>query len=477
MLEHDNKITIARKWTIFFIMAIGTFMFLLTASSINVALPLIEKEFSASLSSIQWVVTAYLLMISSVLPIFGWAGDMTQRKYVIALGFAVFAIGSLFCAWSTSLQELIIARIIQGIGASMNMANSYAVITNTFPIAQRGRALGMLGSSVALGSISGPAVGGLILEWFGWHSIFYITVPFAVVGCIMATIYIPRAEKKAQYKKFDLVGSILLIGAISGFVITLSQWGREGWSNLTIAMLGLLSIVLFILLYYWEKKISYPLIELDMFKNKVFLNGNLAGLSAFLTLNVSAILMPFYLHKVFDATPKEMGMVLMVFPIMVIISAPISGTLSDRYGAPRFAISGMVIMTLAMLALALTAHLQLLWLVVLILVFFGTGNGMFQSPNNSTTLAVIPVEKHGMAGSIVALMRNFGSVIGAALAVRVCDLVIESKKIGDVVTPELFIEGYRTSILMGASFAFLGLLFSLNKKKNISTNVSGEEHA
>lgn len=478
MLEYDSNITKAKKWTIFLIMAIGSFTFLLSASSINVALPLIEKEFSAPLSSIQWVVTAYLLMISSVLPIFGWAGDMTQRKYVIALGFAVFAIGALLCAWSTSLQELILARIIQGIGASMNMANSYAAITNVFPVEQRGKALGMMGSSVALGSISGPAVGGLLLEWFGWHSIFYVVIPLAIVGCVMSIIYIPKAVKKTQYKKFDLVGSLLLIGAISGCIITLSQWGREGWSTFSIAMLGLLSIALAGLFYYWEKKISYPLIELDMFKNKVFLNGNLAGLSAFLALNVSAILAPFYLHKVFNATPKEIGIVLMVFPIMVIISAPISGTLSDRYGVPKFAITGMMIMMIAMLSLAFTAHLQLLWLVVFSLALFGTGNGMFQSPNNSTTLSVIPVEKHGMAGSIVALMRNFGSVMGAALSVRVFDLVIESKMTDGVVPIDLFIEGYRVSILMGAGFALLGLLFSLNKRKNIiSKDLQGETNA
>lgn len=477
MLDYDNNITNARKWTIFFVMAIGTFSFLLSASSINVALPIIEKEFSAPLSSIQWVVTAYLLMISSVLPIFGWAGDMTQRKYVIALGFAIFALGALFCAWSSTLEELVISRIIQGLGASMNMANSYAAITSVFPVQQRGKAFGMIGSAVALGSISGPAVGGLLLEWFGWHSIFYVVVPLSIIGFIMSIVYIPKQEKSIKYKKFDLVGSLLLVGAISGCIITLSQWGREGWSNFTIAILALLSIVFAVSFYYWEKKSSSPLIELEMFKNKIFLNGNLAGFCAFLTLNVSAILLPFYLHKIFDSTPKEIGMVLMVFPIMVIVAAPISGSLSDRYGAPKFAISGMAIMIVAMLLLALTAKCDVLWIIILVLALFGTGNGMFQSPNNSTTLAVIPVEKHGMAGSILALMRNFGSVMGAALAVRVFDLVIESQKIDNIVSVDLFIEGYRAAILMGAAFAFLGLLFSLNKTKNLSHDLSGEKNA
>lgn len=477
MSTYDQSITSTRKWTVFVIMSIGSFMFLLSASSINVALPVVESEFDASLSGIQWVVTAYLLMISSVLPIFGWAGDMLKRSYVIALGFAVFALGAIFCAWSTTLEGLITARIVQGIGASMNMANSYAAITTVFPEDQRGRALGMMGSTVALGSISGPAVGGFLLEWFSWHSIFYITVPFAIVGCILACIYIPDGAKKAKYKKFDVLGSLLLVGAMSACIVTLSQWGRDGWSNLTIAALGLTSIVLFLVLYLWEKRISYPLIELDLFKNKVFLNGNLSGFCAFLTLNVSAILLPFYLHNVFDATPRLMGMVMMVFPIMVIISAPISGALSDRYGASKFSIAGISLMSLSMFTLALTAQLKLLWLFVTVLVFYGIGNGLFQSPNNSTTLSVVKTEKHGMAGSIIALMRNFGAVVGAVLGVRVCDLVIEGKEVAGVVPTEVFIQGYRVSILMGAFVALLGLYFSLSKQKNLASFSKGESNA
>ena len=446
-------------------------MSLLSATSINVALPILAKEFSAPLASVQWVVTGYLLIISSVLPIFGWAGDMTQRKYVIAAGFVFFGLGGFLSAHATSLTSLIIFRLIQGVGGSMNMANAYAALTNAFPAQQRGRAFGMMASTVAMGAISGPAVGGFLLEVFTWHSIFYMTLPFAFLGCLLALTYIPKAPKH-KIASFDFVGAITLVTAIACLTITLSQVGRAGWSNMEIASYACISIVCFVFFYKWEKRCESPLVDTHMFSNKVFLSGNMAGLSSFLALNSNNMLLPFYLHNILGMEPKQMGMVMIVFPLMVFVAAPLSGSLSDRYGAPRFAISGMALMTCALLGLAFSAPLKLTYPIVISLALFGTANGMFQAPNNSTTLEVIPVEKHGMAGSIVALMRNFGGVVGIALSVRICDMVQDMMLKGVELTPQAqesaFIAGMQTSLVTGAFFAILALIFSLNKSKNIA---------
>ncbi len=465
----------SNKWIIFITVATGTFMALLSASSINVALPIIETEFNASLAGIQWVVTGYLIVISSILPIFGWAGDMTQRKYVIATGFATFGLGALASGLSSSLPSLIVARLLQGLGASMIMANSYAALTAAFPIHQRGQALGMQGSAVALGGISGPAVGGFLMEWLGWRSIFYLVIPFAIIGCIMALIHIPK-QTGGNRHKFDLVGAAMLVVMVSSLILALSQWGRPGWSNGEVIFYLLLSLVLAYAFYKWEHHLHAPLVDLKMFQNRVFLNGNLAGLCSFLAISTNTMLLPFYLHRVLDASPKTMGLVLIVFPIMVIMAAPLSGYLSDRYGAPRFAISGMACMTVALLLLAVTATMRALWPIIPALAIFGMGNGMFQSPNNSTTLAVVPVEKHGMAGSIVALMRNFGAVVGTALSVRICDSVSEmylSSHSAGLLELDAFIRGYQASLLMGAFFAVAGLIFSLSKRKSLIQSKEG----
>ena len=466
------------KWMIFIIIATGTFMSLLSATSINVALPTIAKEFNASLISIQWVVTGYLLVISSILPVFGWAGDMLERKYVVMAGFFFFGLGGILCSFSTTLSTLIMSRFIQAIGASMNMANSYAAITTTFPQAQRGRALGMLGSSVALGSISGPAIGGFLLDWFSWSAIFYITIPFALLGLIGAYFYIPKNPPQYKKIKFDLLGAVFLIISISTLILALSQDPSSGLSFFHIALLILTSIISFMLFIYRESHYPTPLVDLSMFRDKVFLNGNLAGLCAFLALNSNNMLMPFYLHNVLGAPPKTMGMIMMIFPVMVIIVAPISGALSDKFGAPKFSITGMGLMTVAIVSLAITAQTMLFLPLVISLMIFGAANGMFQSPNNSTTLAVIPIEKHGSAGSIIALMRNFGAVVGTTISVRICDGVTNAQLASaTTVTPEIsknaFISGYQAALLVGASFAFLGMLFSLNKKRNVSSQKKG----
>ena len=155
MADNSEQFSFFRRWTVFFTAATGIFMAMLCATSVNVALPILEQEFSASLAGIQWVVTSYLLTISSVLPVFGWLGDMLQRKRVIAAGFFLFGLGGFLCSQATSLEQLILSRIVQGIGASMESANSYAALTAVFPVNQRGKVFGMQGSIVALGSISG----------------------------------------------------------------------------------------------------------------------------------------------------------------------------------------------------------------------------------------------------------------------------------------------------------------------------------
>jgi hypothetical protein len=296
-------------------------------------------------------------------------------------------------------------------------------------------------------------------------------LPFALLGLILCLIFVPKNEARAK-TKFDPLGAALLAGAIAALIISLSQWGRPGWSTGEIIFFLVSSLVLFYALWRWENHCACPLLDIKMFYNRVFLSGNIAGLCSFLALNSTGMLVPFYLHRVLNATPRTMGMVLIVFPVMLIIAAPLSGSLSDRYGAPRFSITGMGLMGLALALLAVFAPQRSLYFLAPTMALFGAANGMFQAPNNSTTLAVIPVEKHGMAGSIIALMRNFGAVIGIALSVRTCEAVSDFYIGGAPLTPELektaFIAGFQAACAVGIVFALLGMASSFSKKKSIS---------
>ncbi|MDR2007149.1 MAG: MFS transporter, partial [Acidaminococcales bacterium] len=357
MPDNSEQFSFFRRWIVFGVSAAGFFMAFSCATSVNVALPILEQEFSASLSGIQWVVTAYLLAVTSVLPVFGWLGDVLQRKRVIAAGFFLFGLGGFLCAQSTSLGQLVLSRIVQGIGASMESSNSYAAVTAVFPVNQRGKVFGLQGIVVALGSISGPSIGGFLLEYFSWHSIFYITLPVALLGVILTLVYMPEATPR-KAGRFDIVGALTLILAIAVFILALSQWGRLGWTDAEIAVCGAGSLALFSFLVYWEKRVKSPLIDIGMFRNKIFVNGNIAGLCSFLAINTNSVLLPFYLHKILGATPKTMGIVMIAFPIALIIAAPLSGTLSDRYGAPKFAVTGMSLMTSSLLLLAFVARYE-----------------------------------------------------------------------------------------------------------------------
>lgn len=338
-------------WLIFGVAMMGTFMATLDSSIVNVALPVIASSLGADLTIIQWVVTAYLLTISSLLPLFGRIGDMFGRRLIYTCGFLIFTAGSIACALAFNVWLIIGARVFQAVGAAMIMSNSQAIIAVAFPGKKRGRALGLIGTVVALGSMSGPALGGLLVGAFGWESIFYVNVPVGVTAFIVGKLILPDNEKRKS-ESFDFIGAVLFSIGMVSLLWLLSQGHEWGW--LSRKVVGFLLMAVFALsgFVFHERRTIHPMIDLSLFNSWPFTAGSLAGLLSFMAMFANTMLLPFYLHSVLNLTPTQMGLVITPFPIVMAITAPISGYLSERINQIYLTSSGLAIVVLGLLYLS-----------------------------------------------------------------------------------------------------------------------------
>jgi EmrB/QacA subfamily drug resistance transporter len=459
------------RWLIFAVTALGTFMATLDASIVNVALPAIAHRLGVNLSSIQWVVTAYLLVISSLLPLFGKMGDMYGRRLIYLLGMLIFVSGSFLCGVSTTIWLLVASRVVQAIGASMLMSNSPAIVSTTFPGKDRGRALGMNGTVVALGSMTGPSLGGLLVGAFNWQSIFYINIPIGILAIILGYVILPSEERHTR-EEFDYIGAALFAMGMTGLLLVISQGQEWGWTSLFVIFIFLLATVCLGVFFWHEIRVEHPMIELSLFKNWVLLSGNISGLLSFMAMFSNNILLPFYLSSILSLSPTQIGLAITPFPLLLAVIAPISGYLSERVNPAVLTTSGLAVTTCGLVYMStLNAH-STIWQVMISQAVLGVGNGMFQSPNNNSVLSSVSKHKVGVVSGINALVRNVGMVAGVAVSVS----VFENKRqsiLSAVPVPNAsqqifaFLSAYHTALSVAACLAALGALISFNRKAHL----------
>lgn len=474
------KNSINYRWFILANVSLGTFMSTLDASLVSVALPSLSSDLQTELSIIQWVVTAYLLIITSLLPVFGRIADLVGRKRIYSIGFLMFALGSFLCGLATNIGFLIGARVIEAIGASMLMSNSNAIVTAAFPPQERGRALGLIGTVVALGSLSGPAIGGFLLELIHWRSIFFLNVPIGILGFLAAQVILPLDKLQKNKETFDTWGALFFSAGMISLLLALSKGQDWGWNSSPILIGLFLGIVLLMSFFLTENRVSHPMIDLSLFKNKPFLIGTLSGLLSFVALFTNNMLMPFYLQQILHFQPLFVGLVMTANPLAMAIVAPLSGRASDRIGPVFLTSTGLALTSLGLLYLTTVTSTSSAWAVVPGPLLMGIGNGMFQSPNNSSVMSSVPKAKLGIAGGINALVRNLGMVMGTALAVTLFDNR-QAALLSGISNPEAiqqtaaFLTAYDTVLYTGAAIALVAALISLNRKGYARAVVASEK--
>jgi EmrB/QacA subfamily drug resistance transporter len=449
---------------------IGSFMASLDASVVNIALPQIGACFKASLSLIEWVVMAYLLVISSLLLTYGRLGDMYGHKQIYVTGFLIFTAGSVLCGLAPTIVFLIVARMFQAIGAGMLMAMGPAIITDVTPGHERGKALGLNGVAVYIGLISGPVLGGILTTKLGWQSIFFINIPIGIIGTWMAGKYI-SSQIARRRQKFDISGAALLFAAMVTLLWPLSSGEKIGWSKPVIILSLLGSVILFTGFIATEIRAKAPMMDLTLFRDRLFTMSNVSLLISFIAGFSVTLLMPFYFQQLRGLTPYIAGLMMIPQPIATIFITPVSGILSDRIDSRYLSSLGMLLVTVGMVLLSNLTMDSTPWESSLALIITGLGNGLFQTPNSSAIMGSAPENQRGIASGMMATMRNIGMVLGIAVAGAVFTgrqnhfhaLLRLQGVSGAALRIESFTSAFHTTYLMAATIALVAVVASLTR--------------
>lgn len=441
------------KWLILFSITTGTFMANVDASAVTVAIPTMAREFNANLSRLQWILTVYLLVITAVLPVFGRVSDIVGRKRVLNLGLLIFLLGSVLSGLAPGLNMLIAFRVVQGIGAAMFMATIMATAVTAFPAGEKGRVLGLIGSVVAAGTLAGPAVGGALIDLWGWRSIFFVNLPIGLLGAAGTFFFLPDDGPEQGMKGgIDFLGMVLFAGAAAAMLLGLDGVASGGLhSARVLGYLGL-SILLFIIFVLQELRVSDPIVDVRLFGRRVFGLGNLSGFMFSMLMAFPAVFFPLYLHEVSGLTPGVLGALMTLQAAAMMIASPLGGRWADKRGPRPAAITGFMFIVLSMGAAALLNTSSSILMVAVVLLLMGVGFGLFLSPNNSAIISDVPPKLLGVANGIIATQRNMGRAVGVAASVLVYALVSGTTRTQNV-PPAQFMTGFSSVFLVGVILA------------------------
>lgn len=458
----------AGKWATLAIVAVGVFMATLDSSIVNISLPTISRYFAVPLNgAVAWVIISYLVMTAAVLLTAGRLADMVGRKAVWVTGLIVFTAGSALCGASPTLEFLIGARALQGLGGALLMAVSPAMLTSAFPSQERGRALGFSAITVALGVSVGPTLGGLITTYFSWRWIFYVNVPIGIAG-ILVTLRVLTERVRRNPGHFDPWGAILLAIGLSCLTAGLSFGQELGWySSLLIAIMAT-SLLALIALPFVEHRVINPIIDLLLLRNRVFLSANLSLILNFLALSAVGFILPFYFEQLRGFSTEQSGLLLTPFPLTLAVAAPLSGSLADRIGTRWLAAGGLALVCIGLFLLSELNAESTTWDIIWRLILTGAGQAIFQAPNNSALLGSAPRERQGSAAGFLATGRVVGQSLSVALAgaifVSTGGAAAGSALAGhpdDLRLQQIFVSSFHITFVVCASIAVIGVLTSL----------------
>jgi len=447
---------------------LGTFMSALDSSIVNISLPAISSYFNITLTTVEWVVLSYLIIISSLLLTFGRLGDLYSHKKIYIVGFAVFTIGSLLCALSPSIILLVIFRALQAIGAGMLMAMGPALITLNTPANKRGRFLGVIGVSVAIALSIGPVLGGFLTSIFGWQSIFLINIPIGIIAFIWAIKVLPISEQ-SEKQPFDFAGALILFFALISIIFPLSFIDKLGIKNPLLIGFFSAGIILMILFVFIELRIKHPMFDISLFKNRIFLMGNISLLLNFIAQFTVILIIPFYLIEFRGFPASTAGLILLANPVIALMITPLAGYLTDRYDTRYISSSGMFLIATGLFFMGSLNEKSSIMFIILYLAIIGFGIGMFQTPNNYSIMNSVPKNRSGTASSMLATMRNLGMVFGASLSgslfsyrkIYLTKVFMLKEVSGNDLNVLVFNGALRFTFVIGSILAFSAVIISL----------------
>lgn len=393
---------------------LGQFMSALDSRSVNVALPTLSVHFAVSLAVVQWIPLAYQLTIVGLVLSMARLGDKLGRKRIYTLGFILLGLGSASCGLSAELWQIIIFRVIEAVGGALVLANGRAIASALYAKEGRGRALGMMSMSFHLGYITGPSVGGFLLDTVGWRWIFFMNLPVAAAASCMAWKILPETVTEKRDFSIDAVGMITLLLTVVPLVVGLQQVARSGFGVAASAAAAVSAVSLGMLLYF-ERRNPAPLLDLSLFKVRLLSAAILSHFFVSLSHTSTFFLLPFYLQGILRYTPTQVGLTIIFFSLVIVFLAPIGGWLADRLGSRMLCTIGSLLTAFSMMGFARLGSGSGQIEVMAPLMLLGLGWSLFQSPNLSGMFNAVEARYTGAVSGLSLTSANIANAMGVAV--------------------------------------------------------------
>ena len=463
------------RWAVLTLVALGTFMTTLDASIVNISLPSIARTFHTPIGgAVEWVIIAYLVVMAATLLTFGRLSDLVGRKPVWVTGLAIFTLGSIFCGAAGSLPQLIVARAFQGLGGALIFAPSFAIITDAFSAADRGRALGLNAVVFAIGTSVGPTLGGLITEHLTWRWIFYLNVPLGALGLLATHRVLPSSGPRTR-APLDVAGAACLATGLALLTATLSFGQEWGWTSPRLLTCLAVAIVALAGAGVIERHVVHPIFDLALLRDRV-LASSLGSLTlATLALFGVSFMLPFYFEELRGFSVEESGVLLTPLPLTIAVVAPLAGALADRIGSRWLASGGLALTCVGLLLLARLDATSTIGDIVWRLMLTGLGQGLFLSPNTRALMNAAPRGEQGQTSGLLATGRVLGQSFSVALAGAVfaglggaaAGRALAMAPAGAVTSAEVvalqqtFLAGFQGALTISAAIAAVGVVAAL----------------
>jgi EmrB/QacA subfamily drug resistance transporter len=451
------------KRTALIVVMVANFLTPFMGSAVNVAFPTMAREFGVGAITLTWISTAYLLAAAMFLIPLGKLADIHGRKRVFLLGVTGYTLMSLLCSLATSETMLITARALQGVTDAMMFGTASAILTSVYPAKERGRAFGAAMVAVYGGGASGPFIGGLLTQYLGWRSIFYLTAILGLVAVILIVTKLRGEWAEARGQKLDLVGSALyaltLLAVMYGLTLLPAIQG------LGLVAAGVVGLILFV---GWETRVAQPVLDVRLFRhNTVFALSNLSALINYTATAAIAFLLSLFLQYVKGVPPNVAGLILLSQPVMMALFSPLAGRTADRI-EPRFiASAGMALVTIGLWLIALLSPATSLGFVFVPLVICGLGFALFSSPNQTAIMGSVDRQFFGVASAMTSAMRLIGQMMSLGIVTVALSLFVGNAQI----TPDrypAFLQAFRLVFTASGLLCFGGIFASL-ARGNIHT--------
>ncbi|MGC8565277.1 MAG: MFS transporter [Thermoplasmata archaeon] len=453
--------------------SLAAFLTPFTSSVITFAVPRIGEIFKASFFLVVWVPLAYLIPLPSFMILFGRISDIYGRVRMFRLGFVIFLIAIILIIFSLNIYMLIMFVFLAGTGGALIGTNSIAIVSHTYPANRRGSALGINAMSVYLGLTFSPFLGGVLIQYFDWQSVFYITIPIVIIALAISFYTMKNIEIIEKKEDLDILGAVLFSGSLLSTVLYLSFSEIYGWFSMIYLLF--IGILLFVSFIYVERKSKAPLIDISLFtKNRTFAASNFTAFLNYISTFSIVFIFSIYLQVILKYSPFQSGLILVSEPVFMVIFSPISGRLADKYGSRVMASIGMAVIGISFLFLSFIT-IKSAMDIVIPLSFIGIGFGFFTAPNTNSVMGSVPREKYGVASGTLGTMRFTGQILSISVASTILSGALPRTMLVSIFSGftqnisityvNEFLLGFKMAMLFSGIMSLLGAYTSLLKNK------------